>query len=171
MTGLVEVAPRAGKRGVFWMLVPVALLTASTVGLGIMASIATHDPGFSLEKDYYARAVSWDTEQAQRAENVRLGWHVAVALEPGRGFAEVVARVSSATGAPLPGANVRAEAFANARAGDVRRLTFEDAGSGAYRARIATPRPGLWELRFEVEQGGRRFTEAVRVDVPKGGSP
>ncbi len=171
MTDLSRPAHRGGKNGLFWMLVPVALLTTSVVGISIMASIATHDPGFSLERDYYTRAVHWDTEQAQLAENARLGWHVAVALEPARDSFGVVARVVDGGGAPVKGASVRAEAFANARASDVKALAFREAGSGAYRTGLSAPRPGLWEVRFVVEHAGKRFTEAVRVDVPPKSAP
>ena len=46
------------------------------IGLGTMATIATRDPGFALERDYYQKAVNYDRVIAQRGENARLGWSV-----------------------------------------------------------------------------------------------
>jgi hypothetical protein len=61
---------------------------------------------------------------------------------------------------------VRAEAFANARAANVKKLEFSEAADGTYRARLDSPRPGLWEFRFRVEHAQQHFTDVVRADVP-----
>ncbi len=148
------------------MFVPVGLLVATVAGLGTMASIAARDPGFSLETNYYDRAVHWDREQAQWTENARLGLKVALAFERGPRGTEVVARVVDRTGAPVRGAVVRAEAFANARAGERRFLELGEQADGSYRAPLPAARAGLWEVRFSVEQAGGRFTHTARADVP-----
>jgi nitrogen fixation protein FixH len=155
----------------FWALVPVFLLAFAVTGLGIMATIATRDPGFALETNYYERAVHWDREQAQRVENARLGLRVALTVEPGPAGVELVATVHDRAGVPLPGANLSAEGFANARSGARRSLVFSEKSDGTYRAALAEPRPGLWELRLVVLSGGTRFTEVVRVDVPERSAP
>jgi nitrogen fixation protein FixH len=162
---LVREAPNAGG-GLFWALVPVVLLVASVGGVGTMAAIATRDPGFALEKNYYDRAVHWDREQAQRTENARLAWRIVLELAPRPYGAEVVVRVLDRAGVSLQGAGVSAEAFANARAGDRRSLLLEERPDGTYRAALPEPRPGVWEIRLVVLRGGSRFTEVVRAEVP-----
>jgi nitrogen fixation protein FixH len=148
------------------MWVPVGLLAATLAGLGTMASIAARDPGFALETNYYDRAVHWDREQAQWAENARLGFHVEAGFERAPHGNEVVARVTDRSGAPLRGAAVRAEAFANARAGERRSLELREQPDGSYRAPLGKARPGLWELRLSVERTGARFTHTARADLP-----
>jgi nitrogen fixation protein FixH len=165
------VEPVPGKGGWFWALVPVALLTASVAGVGTMASIAARDPGFALEKNYYDRAVHWDRSQAQAAENARLGYRLSGEVVASGGASEVVLRFVDRSGAPVPGAHLTVEAFANARARDRRPLTFVEGENGSYRATLADARPGLWELRVDASVGGDHFTDAVRVDVPRSPHP
>ena len=170
MNTTTDASPKASnsKRGTFWALLPAGFLLASLSGLLAMASIAQRDPGFALEADYYERAVRWDRQQAQWAENARLGWHLTAEPRLVPEGVELRVVVTAGTGERLAAAAVNVEAFANARAGDVRRLSLEPAADGSYRARLGRARPGLWEFRFVVVHDGRRFAETLRADVPKG---
>jgi hypothetical protein len=165
VTAPVMAAPRRGG-GAFWAMVPVVLLTLGVAGVVLLGSIAANDPGFALERDYYQRAVHWDRQQAEWAENQRLGYRLGAEVRDAGSGVEVVARVVDRAGAALTGAHIEVEAFANARAGARRTLTLVEADAGSYRAPLGAVRPGLWELRFTVERGKDRFTEVVRVDVP-----
>ncbi|HWA74016.1 MAG TPA: FixH family protein [Polyangiaceae bacterium] len=161
---MTQVSARAGS-GAFWAFLPVLLLAASLAGVGTMATIAARDPSFSLERDYYDRAVHWDREQAQAAENQRLGYQLSLRVS---GPGEVEVSLADRQGGELRGAVLRAEAFSNARAANVQKLSFLEAADGTYRARIDAPRPGLWEFRFRVETQGQHFTQVVRADLPAG---
>jgi nitrogen fixation protein FixH len=156
------------NRGWFWAAVPAVLLTASVVGVGTLATIASHDPGFALEENYYQRAVQWDRHEEQRATNERLGYQVSLALEGDTGAVEVVVRAVDRQGVALDAAEVRVVAFANDRAADRRRLTLRPAPDGSFRGLLGKARPGLWEFRCEIRSNGERFTEVVRVDVSAG---
>jgi hypothetical protein len=151
-----------------WALAPLALLLGCVGGLATMASIAADDPSFSLEPSYYEKAVHWDREQAKRAESARLGWKLEARVEPAKEGSTLVALVTRADGSPLTDARVEVDAFANARAGEVRRVCLEPGKPGEYSARLDAARPGLWEFRFEVEQGSARYSTIARADV--GGS-
>ncbi len=155
----------------FWMLVPVVLLGASVLGVGSIASVAARDPGFALEKNYYERAVHWDQQQAEWAENARLGYRLELGVVPVEHGAELVLQVVDRTGAALHGASVRVEAFANARSAERQTLELAEALDGTYRASIGDPRPGLWEFRCAVSQGGDRYTEVLRRDVTRSAAP
>lgn len=163
-------APERAKRGLFWAMVPVVLIVSSTVGISTIASIAIHDPGFALEKDYYDRAVHWDRQQAQWSENSRLGYRLTLELAGTDGGTEVAAHVVDRAGVPVRGAHVKVEAFANARASARHTLALAEQPDGSYAGRLAHPRPGLWEFRFTLEQGSDRFTAVERADVPAGPS-
>jgi hypothetical protein len=159
------VPPTGNGKGARWALVPVALLLASTLGVGSMASVAARDPGFALEKDYYARAIHWDGEQAQQAENQRLRYELALSTLPTDGGVELVVSLAEPGGKPLTGATLRAEAFANARSAARSDLVFVEAAPGKYRVAVPAPRAGLWELRFVVTRGGERFSQTVRQEL------
>jgi hypothetical protein len=162
---------RSSGRGLFWAFAPAALLAASLAGVGTMCVIATRDPGFALEHDYYERAVRWDGEQAQWAENERLGYDVELTSAPVPGGVELVARVRNRQNAPVRGALVRAEAFANARSAERRSLVLGERADGSYATTLSKPRPGLWEVRLRVERDGERYTATVRTDLAPGRAP
>jgi hypothetical protein len=157
--------PEKSGGGLFWALVPVGLLTASVVGVGTMATIASRDPGFAIEQGYYDRAVHWDQQQAEWAENARLGYQLAFSVAEAEGRREVVAVVKDRNGSLIRGATVHVEAFANARAGDRRKLVLSERADGSYRAPLERARSGLWEFRSEVRNDHFRFTDVSRVDL------
>jgi nitrogen fixation protein FixH len=171
VTEISDTVPAPRGYGTFWMFVPVALLAASVIGVGSLALMAARDPGFALEQNYYQRAVRWDRQQAEWAENARLGYHLTLTLVPGPAGAELELHVSDHTGVALHGANVAIEAFANARSGDRRRLTLVEASDGSYRAELRDARPGLWEFRCVVSHGAERYSESLRADVPRSAGP
>ena len=94
-----------------WMLFPWALLGTALAGLGLMASLAAKDPSFSLEKDYYQKATTWEAEQAQRAKNARLGW----SLAPTQTADGALLTLRTKEGEPVAGATGEVEAFAIVR--------------------------------------------------------
>lgn len=161
-----ESAGVSRSRALFWAAVPVLLLGASVAGVGTMVSIAVHDPGFALEKNYYDRAVHWDREREQEETNARLGYEVTLALRPARDGVELEVALADRGRVPLSGAEVKVEAFANARARERRLLTLLPEPDGRYRALLGHARAGLWEFRFDVRAAGEHFTRTVRKDVP-----
>lgn len=155
----------------YWAL-PVGLLVALTGGELFMVYTAVEDPGFAVEKDYYKKAVRWDSHMDQVAENQRLGWKLAVETRPAKaGRVELVVRIHDARGRPVRGANVRVESFFNARAGNILTADLRDAGDGSYQSALPISHRGLWEFRFTATHRGARFTDVVRRDVdPNGGA-
>lgn len=151
-----------------WALVPVALLSAMLLGLGWMAALASNDPGFALERDYYAKAIRWDQQRAQQENDVRLGYRlevVSASVVPAQRVGELTLRLLDAYGGSLRGAQLNAEAFALARSASSRSLHFEEVVPGTYRTRLEGARAGLWELRCTALYSGERFTHTLRVDL------
>jgi hypothetical protein len=135
-------------------------------GLGTMATIAARDPGFALERDYYAKAVAYDRVIQQRADNARLGWLLETELgeaAPERRTPFIV-KVRN-TGGAVTGARVSVEAIRNATAQTPVDATLVERAPGEYAGELALVRGGLWELRLTVESGGERFTAVERRDV------
>ena len=146
--------------------VPVALLGAMVTGLGAMASIAVNDSGFALERDYYAKAVAYDGEIAQRAQNARLGWSLTADAAPAqaRKSSRLEVRLGDGRGT-LERARVHVEALRNAAAGRVLEAELRELAPGRYEAELPLGRGGLWDFRFTVTRDGSRFTKTERLDV------
>jgi len=155
-------------KGSHWVWVPVGLLAASTLGVGSLAMIAVRDPNFSLEPNYYDKALHWDRTQAQAADNQRLSYRVELApviAVDARGIAALRVRITDANGRNVNQATVHATAFANAFAAEQTTLEFEQTEPGLYTAQLTARHLGLWEFRLLVIQGGDRVTSTLRSDV------
>ena len=147
------------------------ILGATVVGNLYVMHLARSDPSFAVEADYYARAVHWDDELAQRRRNEALGWQLAPSLARVAGDSTFLrVHLADAAGRPLGGAAVAVEAFAVARSARVERATLAEApdeAPGAYAGRLRMAQPGLWELRVVATRDGARFTAVRRVEAPR----
>ena len=155
------------KRGAWWPIGITAIL-ATTVAANIwVMTIASADPSFAIEPDYYRKAVAWDSTLAQARENTRLGWRLTPSLAPiaAVGGSRLSARLTDSTGTPIHGATIRVSARHVARAGDVHDVTLVASGSGEYAGELDARRAGQWELRFDVRTGSAHYTEVARVDA------
>ena len=76
------------KRGTLWPVAVAGILGLTVAGNIWLIRVASGDPSFAVEENYYQRGVHWDDEMAQRARNIALGWKLAASLSPiraGRG--------------------------------------------------------------------------------------
>lgn len=156
--------------GKIWALVPALLLGSMLLGLGTLAYIALDDPGFSLEPNYYGKAVNWDRAQAERRESERSGLRLELSrpLEiMGDGTLQLELRALDGQGAPVRGATVRVEAFPNAFASRTQQLTLRETAPGVYSGRLSPGPSGLWELRGSLTRDALRFRQVLRVDAVK----
>ncbi len=155
------------RRGWYWPVGLIALLAVSAAANIVFMLVATGDPSFAVERDYYRKAILWDEAMAQAERNGALGWSVTPRLEPVPGSPRLMtlwAHVTDPTGAGLRDAVVRVEAFHGARAGQVLDATLRP-GEGGYVVTLPMARPGLWELRFRVERDGAVFTQVLTHEV------
>jgi len=152
-------------KGFAWALVPVALLGTMFVGWGVMVSLALDDPAFAIEPDYYDKAVHFDEHRAEVRESRELGWSLDVRPQLDAEGARVLVTLKDREQRPIPGASVKATVFHNARSSQWRQIDFRDDGHGNYTQRLTPWRPGLWELRFDVQHGGQRFLQVTRLSL------
>jgi len=155
------------KRGSWWPI-GIAGVLATTVAANLwVATIASDDPSFAIERDYYKKAIAWDSTLAQARTNARLGWRLTPTFGPigPHGRALLRARLTDSTGASIPGASVRVSALQIARANDVYEATLVASAPGVYEARVDARFPGQWELRFDVQSGAAHFTDVARIDA------
>lgn len=155
------------KRGTMW---PVAM--AAILGIGVAANVwlirvASADPSFAVEEDYYQKALRWDEELAQRARNDSLGWTGEPVLTTTSSDAGATLRVTirDARGLPVQAGSVRVRAMHIARASDVLEAELAPSPGGGYVTRLPIHRSGLWELRLEAWRGADRFTAVRRIEA------
>jgi nitrogen fixation protein FixH len=151
------------KPGSLWPAVIAGALALHVVASLVVVIIATSDPSYAVEEDYYQKALHWDDKRAQDRSNESLGWSIDFSVDPpaqpgDRPMLEM--RLHDGVASALNGAVVSVEAFHNARSGDIVRIQLKPAGDGVYRAPFPGDRNGRWELRFTIERGNDRFTHS-----------
>jgi nitrogen fixation protein FixH len=154
------------KRGTAWPLAVTTILGLTVAANIWLIRVASSDPSFAIEENYYQRGVHWDDELAQRATNRALGWRVVATMTPdgtGNGLLRVVLADSAV--APIEGASVVVKAAHVGRSAHPIDVSLASAAPGEYEARLPIERAGLWELRIDVHRGANRFTAIERVDV------
>ncbi|MCC6157515.1 MAG: FixH family protein [Deltaproteobacteria bacterium] len=152
------------KRGWYWPLLVIGLLGGLLVMNGIMLFVATRDPSFAVEKNYYQKALDWDEKRAQDGANDALGWSIAVSLATAGTDVRVAATITDREGAPVNGATVSLEAFHLARSAAAREIALAEETPGRYSTTWPAMRPGIWEMRFRIEKDGHVFTKSTRED-------
>jgi len=156
------------KRGNWWPI-GIAAVLATTVAANIwVAVIASNDPSFAIEPDYYRKAIAWDSTVEQTRQNALLGWTLSPRLGPIalNGESRLSATLTDSTGAPIAGATIRVAAIPVARATQVHEATLAASGvAGEYDAQLDARTPGQYELRFDVQAGAVHFTNVARVEA------
>lgn len=145
--------------GMVFVLIGLSLTMAA-----VTITLATNDPSFGLEEDYFAKAVAWDETAAQMQTNERLGWNADVELSKtldGKGERSITVLLTDRAGDPIEGANLEAFAFHNARRSETYQFGFAEIAPGRYAAGQALAREGRWTLRLRATQGEDVFTESI----------
>lgn len=144
------------------------LAIVGVLGLTVGANVALYwaanrGEGPSVERDYYRRAVAWDSTLAEQARSSALGWRIAGSLSPpsdGQGTLDLT--VTDAQGAPVSGARVRVEGFAIAHSRLRLDAPLNEVGTGRYAVRLAVARTEWHEFRLTVEREPARFAARLR---------
>ena len=158
----------ARGRGAYWPWLLGALM-AVVIGANLaLVYLATSDPSFAVEEDYYRKALDWDGKRQQDARNAALGWHVDLDVAGTRsadGRVAIVARLRDSAGRPIEDARVRLEAFHNARAARIFRADLARGSGAEYTTALPLRRPGLWEFRIVASRGAERFTRTATKEL------
>jgi nitrogen fixation protein FixH len=151
----------------FFMLLPVLLLGLSFAGWAVMISMATSDPSFAVEADYYQKAARFDEELGRREASRALGWKVEVLdFRPRQSGASALrVRLVDRQGSPLAGASVAVQGISNRRAAEVHAASALTDELGQATLDLSPGPTGLWELRFTATRATVQFSEVVRTDL------
>ena len=149
------------KKGSLWPWIIAGALAVHVVGSLVVVFVATSNPSYAVEEDYYQKALHWNDKRAQDRTNEELGWSLNLTVRPAATPGEeptLEVHLADAGGEPLDGAVVAVETFHNARADDILRASLDAVGEGVYRTTLPMRHNGRWELRFTVDRGQDHFT-------------
>lgn len=152
----------------FWMLLPVALLLGS-LGMGITTVLlATHDPAFAVEENYYERSQHVDETLAELAETRALGWKLRTLdrrFVTGESPTRVAFRVTGPDELPVAGITGSLIAFHNARAAQVQAVTVQadPQQAGVYFVDLVIDRAGWWVWRYDLQREDDRARGETRM--------
>jgi len=152
-----------------WPAVIIGALALHVIVSLVTVWIATSNPSYAVEEDYYQKAIHWDEKRAQDGRNSVLGWQIAFDVSPSTVVGEPAALDLVATdgsGKPLAGATVTVETFHNTRAGEILRARMVTDHDGRCSAPLSARRTGVWEFRFSIEHESDRFTQTETRFLP-----
>ncbi len=158
----IEIKPQRSR----WPLIIIGLLSVHVLVSLIFVYIATSNPSFAVEENYYQKALNWDEKRAQDANNLQLGWKCETSLIASTTAGEpstVTVTILDSEGTPIDNAKVKLECFALARSGHILHAALASTDNGQYKASIDAHRPGLWEIRISAERQGKLFTFSERL--------
>jgi nitrogen fixation protein FixH len=148
-----------------WPLALAGVLGVTVVANGLMLWAASGPGSAVIERDYYRRAVGWDSTMAIARSSAALGWRVeADLLGSAAGGAVLRVALADRDGHPLPDARVLVTAIHNLEAARPTVIEAQSGPDGVATTRLPLDRPGLWELRLDVRRRGDRFQTTVRRD-------
>lgn len=162
MTGHDATPQRSRKLSQRWVALPFVVAIIPITANVLLLTVATSDPSFAVEPDYYAKALQWDEHMAEVGESARLGWQAKVLP----GHQHVTISLEDAAGRPVVGAQVSAAAFPVARSLQRREGLAVEGEPGAYRWRDAFERAGRWTFQIRARRGADVFVHRTQVDLP-----
>jgi nitrogen fixation protein FixH len=127
--------------------------------------LATANPSYAVEKDYYQKGLRWDERIAQDRRNQVLGWEIVFDVSPPSAFGDrpkLSVTLTDRDGDRMSYASISVEAFHNARSNDILEATLASDSKDVYSAQLPMRRSGVWEFRFRVERADNVFTHVVR---------
>jgi len=133
---------------------------------GVMVAFALGSFTGLTNDNAYRRGLEYnrllDEARAQHA----LGWHVAAGVEPVADGAALTVSVRDGHDIAISDALVTAILSRPTEAGLDVEAVLAPAGGGVYRAAVALPKKGLWDLRLQVTHGDDEHRSARRISLP-----
>jgi nitrogen fixation protein FixH len=154
------------KRGAGWPIAIAALL-GTCVGANLwLLNVASSDPAFAVERDYYQRAVNFERELAGWRDLEESGWRILPAIDSVRSNSSILVSLTlQRRQYPVDGASVQLRAAHVAYARTPIVTAMRPAGEGRYQVWLRGLRRGLWDLTFEVSLDTLRFSTSERFEI------
>lgn len=153
---------------IVWPGLVVALLGGSVLTGVVTVTMATGDPSFAIEPDYYERALAWDEDVANQRASDALGWRTTLELaeaDDALGKRTFTVTLVDKDGAAVEGAKVSMVAFHKALSSERLTKHFDQIGDGTYVTSLASPRDGAWQIDLTATQGEDTFLHSAQYWV------
>jgi nitrogen fixation protein FixH len=156
-----------------WQIVVTVILGVTIVANIVVMRIASSDPAFAIEPDYYKKAVAFDSTMATERRSLDLGWTATsvFASSDSGGQRTLTVTIVDAQQLPVQGATVTIVALANARANDLLSAALREVSPGHYQSALAARFAGQWEVRIDAVRGGQHFVTSTRANVARAPGP
>lgn len=119
-------------------------------------------------KEYYIKGLTYNRTLDEVALQRELGWKGQLALRrAAKGDHELVVELRDAKGRGLSGGTVQAAFVRPTHTGFDFSLTLADRGKGRYRAAVAPPLPGQWDVHVTVLHPYGEYRMTQRLMVPQ----
>lgn len=157
------------KPGMGWPIGVAVILGATVAANIVVMRLASSDPSFAIEPDYYKKAVAFDSTMAAESRSLTLGWSATSTIVANATSDRPVVSVTlvDSLRQPIVGATVTITALANARANEVLSATLRESAPGRYDGTLAATFAGQWEVRVNAVRGAQHFTSSTRTDVAR----
>jgi len=118
-----------------------------------------------LETEHaYENGLHYNQTLEAAAAQDKLGWQGLIALSGAAGGTRALTvRFADKTARPIDGLKVEAFLLRPSNEGMDLTATLAGQGNGAYRADIALPAPGLWDIRIVARDGERSWQKTERL--------
>ncbi|MBS0187439.1 MAG: FixH family protein [Planctomycetes bacterium] len=150
------------QRGAWkWPALIIGLILTNATIVGVTVYFATSDRTVTVEPDYYAKALAYDSVIQQRETNRKLGWAASPFFKVGDDgqTLELHLTLTDAAGKAVTDANVSALVFANLAPRDRQSVKLTPGiAPGEYIARVRPTATGQWRAEFTVSKGSTTFT-------------
>lgn len=165
-----EAHPTGSSRKRFprWGWIVVVALAVHFTGMVVAIVVATSDKNFSVEPDYYRRAVAWDTEKALRQASAASGWKLGIVPEPRaarNGDRVVAVSLVDRGGRGIGGAVVELRFFHHAHSRERKVVELQLGSDGTVLARLPMPHEGWWSFESRARRGDTEFVSSDRLFV------
>ena len=148
---------------IVWPGLVVVMLGGSVLTGVVTMTLATGDPSFAIEPDYYERALAWDEDAARRRASESLGWSADTSLATSAdalGNRVFTVTLIDRDGQPIDDARVSMTAFHKASSAERETFHFDHTGQGVYVTQLSSPRDGAWQIDLVAARHDDTFLDS-----------
>lgn len=157
------------EKGLHWPLGLVCMFLSSATLIISTGVMGAGKGSQSVEPDYYARSLDWDSEKDRLNAADRLGWNVRASASPivdPVGTRHVSVMILDQDNNPIEDSLVEILCFSQANAHEPFTKVLPRAGGGQYQSRIkGMHTSGLWEFRISIRHAGEQALVIQSIEL------
>jgi len=157
--------PRPARRGRFWPILIVGLLSAHVVGMVSTAVLVSRNRGeMAVIPDYYRKAQAWDAYKQQLTASDKLNWNVEIqpvaALDP-LGRQQLRIALTDSGGAPINPTVMQIHCFHLSHGDEAATYVPPADPTGGRLIPIPAHREGFWQFDITAQSGSKVYIKTI----------